>query len=61
MTELASPTLQWLGQAGFVLRLGGHTVVIDPYLSDSLAAKYAGTLFEHNRAFSPPVDPTELT
>jgi len=53
--------IQWLGQAGFVLPVGSHTVVIDPYLSDSLAAKYAGTLFEHTRAFPPPVDPADLT
>jgi L-ascorbate metabolism protein UlaG (beta-lactamase superfamily) len=60
VTELASPALQWLGQAGFVLRMGPHTVVIDPYLSDTLATKYAGTLFEHDRAFPPPVDPADL-
>ncbi len=53
-------TLQWLGQAGFVLALGPHTVVIDPYLSDSLATKYAGTLFEHERLHPPPVDPSAL-
>jgi L-ascorbate metabolism protein UlaG (beta-lactamase superfamily) len=53
-------TIQWLGQAGFVLPIGSHTVVIDPYLSDSLAEKYAGTLFEHTRSFPPPVDPTDL-
>ena len=60
MTEAAGLAIQWLGQAGFVLNVGGYTVVIDPYLSDSLATKYAGTLFEHNRAFPPPVDPAEL-
>jgi L-ascorbate metabolism protein UlaG (beta-lactamase superfamily) len=53
-------TIQWLGQAGFVLPIGPHTVVIDPYLSDSLAEKYAGTLFEHTRSFPPPVDPADL-
>ena len=30
----------WLGQAGFLLRLGDVRLAIDPYLSDSLAAKY---------------------
>lgn len=52
--------LRWLGQAGFVVPSGDHTIVIDPYLSDSLAEKYAGTLFEHDRAYPPPVDPNEL-
>lgn len=55
-----SVAIQWLGQAGFVLQLGSHTLVIDPYLSDSLAKKYAGTLFEHERSFPPPIDPAEL-
>ena len=36
-------SLYWLGQAGFVLDIGAHRLLIDPYLSDSLAAKYAGT------------------
>ena len=33
--------LYWLGQAGFVIEIGGRRIVIDPYLSDTLAAKYA--------------------
>lgn len=33
MTQPTS-TLQWLGQAGFVLRRGADGVVFDPYLSD---------------------------
>lgn len=39
----APPSLEWLGQAGFLLRLQplpastSVTVLIDPYLSDSLA------------------------
>jgi len=56
----AGVAISWLGQAGFVLRLGPHTVVVDPYLSDSLATKYAGTLFGHERSFPPPVDPARL-
>jgi L-ascorbate 6-phosphate lactonase len=34
----AEAALWWLGQAGCVVRAGGATVVIDPYLSDSAAA-----------------------
>lgn len=32
----------WLGQAGFCLRWRGLRIAVDPYLSDSLARKYAG-------------------
>jgi L-ascorbate metabolism protein UlaG (beta-lactamase superfamily) len=52
--------LQWLGQAGFVLELADQTIVIDPYLSDSLAKKYEGALFTHTRGHPPPVEPDEL-
>jgi L-ascorbate metabolism protein UlaG (beta-lactamase superfamily) len=52
--------LQWLGQAGFLLEFEDQTVVIDPYLSDSLAQKYAGSIFEHARMYTAPVDPNEL-
>lgn len=43
---------RWLGQAGFVVQddvVGGTSILIDPYLSDSLAEKYAGTHFSHRR------------
>ncbi len=49
--------LFWLGQAGFVIDGGGHRVVIDPYLSDSLAEKYRGTRFPHLRMMPAPVAP----
>lgn len=45
----------WLGQAGFVIDGDGKRVVIDPYLSDSLAQKYRGTRFDHRRMMAPPV------
>lgn len=48
-------TLSWLGQAGWLLRAGSTTVVIDPYLSDSLARKYEGTRYPHIRLHEPPV------
>jgi L-ascorbate metabolism protein UlaG (beta-lactamase superfamily) len=58
----------WLGQAGFVLRLApnasgvdGYTLVIDPYLSDSLATKYAGKHFAHHRLIPPPARASELS
>lgn len=49
--------LWWLGQAGYVVRVAGLTVVIDPYLSDS-----AGTDSpEFSRRYPPPIKPEELS
>ena len=55
----ASPgaELWWLGQAGFVVRAVGRTLLIDPYLSDSLAKKYAGKTYPHIRAMPAPLSP----
>ena len=52
--------LAWLGQAGFAIRLGGLRMLIDPYLSDFLAQKYAGKEFAHVRMMPPPLDATRL-
>jgi L-ascorbate metabolism protein UlaG (beta-lactamase superfamily) len=52
--------LFWLGQAGFVLAAAGKVVLIDPYLSDSLAEKYQGTTYPHERMMPIPVMPPEL-
>ncbi len=66
LTErLAAPAgdgvrLYWLGQAGFVIEAGGRRIVIDPYLSDSLAEKYRGKRFEHERMMPAPVKPAGL-
>jgi L-ascorbate metabolism protein UlaG (beta-lactamase superfamily) len=48
-------SLYWLGQAGFVIDAGGYRLVIDPYLSDSLAEKYRGRLYPHQRMMAAPV------
>jgi L-ascorbate metabolism protein UlaG (beta-lactamase superfamily) len=53
-------TLNWLGQAGFIIRAGARRLIIDPYLSDTLAAKYKGTATPHERIERPPIQPTEL-
>ena len=45
--------LWWLGQSGFLVQWQGHHVLIDPYLSDSLTAKYAGTDKPHVRMSDP--------
>jgi L-ascorbate metabolism protein UlaG (beta-lactamase superfamily) len=50
----------WLGQAGFLLESGGRRIVIDAYLSDTLAEKYQGTAFPHVRMMPPPIDPGAL-
>lgn len=50
-----APGLFWLGQAGFWIETGAHRVLIDPYLSDSLAKKYAGRKNGHRRMMPPPM------
>jgi L-ascorbate metabolism protein UlaG (beta-lactamase superfamily) len=49
-------SLWWLGQAGFYLKYGNYSILIDAYLSDSLAQKYAGKEFPHLRMMPPPVN-----
>ncbi len=56
----ADARLYWLGQAGFVLEMDGRRMAIDPYLSDTLAAKYANTLYSHRRLSPPPATADEL-
>jgi L-ascorbate metabolism protein UlaG (beta-lactamase superfamily) len=53
--------LAWLGQAGFALRTADALLLVDPYLSDSLAVKYRGREFPHLRMMPPPVAPDALT
>ncbi len=49
--------IQWLGQAGFLIDSKLGRIIIDPYLSDSLAVKYRGKRFEHVRMMPIPVNP----
>lgn len=51
----------WLGQAGFLIAHGGLRIVVDAYLSDSLAEKYRGKPVPHTRMMPPPVAPDALT
>lgn len=53
--------LWWLGQSGFLLQWNGSRVLIDPYLSDSLTRKYAGTGKPHIRMSERVVDPGLLS
>ena len=52
--------IYWLGQAGFVIDTGTARIVIDPYLSDSLAEKYRGTARPHERMMPAPIAPGDL-
>jgi L-ascorbate metabolism protein UlaG (beta-lactamase superfamily) len=52
--------LAWLGQAGFLFKTSDFCCLVDPYLSDFLARKYAGTLFPHTRLMPPPVAAEEI-
>ena len=51
----------WLGQAGFLFRTSEHSLIIDPYLSDSLAIKYSDDEFRHIRMMPVPLPPREVT
>jgi len=50
----------WLGQSGFLLSYEGERLLLDPYLSDSLTAKYAATEMPHERMTERVVEPRDL-
>ena len=52
--------LWWLGQSGFLIKTASAAILIDPYLSDSLTAKYAGTARPHVRLTQRCLDPSQL-
>lgn len=52
--------LWWLGQSGFLLQYGNAHLLLDPYLSDSLTAKYAGTNKPHERITARVIGPERL-
>ena len=52
--------LWWLGQSGFLLQYKARRILIDPYLSDSLTKKYAGTEKPHIRMSERVIDPRLL-
>ena len=62
--EEAPPTslhLWWLGQSGFLVKSDDRHLLLDPYLSDSLTEKYAGTPTPHVRMTRRVVDPARLS
>ncbi len=50
----------WLGQSGFIVHSGAKSVLLDPYLSDSLTKKYAQTDKPHERMTERVVAPDRL-
>lgn len=50
----------WLGQAGFIVSSEDTHLLLDPYLSDSLAEKYAGSIFPHIRLQPAPTEVEQL-
>ncbi|MBM3877289.1 MAG: MBL fold metallo-hydrolase [Verrucomicrobia bacterium] len=52
--------LWWLGQSGFLLQWQKRHALLDPYLSDSLTAKYAGTNKPHVRMTARVIAPERL-
>lgn len=52
--------LWWLGQSGLLIKGRNAIVLIDPYLSEYLTAKYAGTSKPHIRMTRCPVSPELL-
>jgi L-ascorbate metabolism protein UlaG (beta-lactamase superfamily) len=52
--------LWWLGQSGFLVCHAGACMAFDPYLSDALTRKYAGTDKPHVRMTARVVDPARL-
>lgn len=52
--------LWWLGQSGFLVKFGSRYLLLDPYLSDSLTKKYAGTDKPHARMTERVVAPERL-
>jgi L-ascorbate metabolism protein UlaG (beta-lactamase superfamily) len=52
--------LWWLGQSGFLLQWEGRHLLLDPYLSDSLTAKYAATDKPHVRMTALAIRPEQM-
>lgn len=52
--------LWWLGQSGFLVQYQCSHLLLDPYLSDSLTAKYAGTDKPHIRMTERVIAPERL-
>ncbi len=58
--DRSSLNLWWLGQSGFLLQYQEQHLLIDPYLSDSLSHKYAGSDKPHIRMTERVIAPEKL-
>ncbi len=58
--EVEGLRIWWLGQSGFLIQWHGLHLLLDPYLSDSLSKKYAGTEKPHVRMSELAVSPEKL-
>src|SRR5215510_11908394 len=50
----------WLGQSGFLIKSSQGVLVVDPYLSEHLTKKYAGTQRPHIRMTRSPLRGADL-
>ena len=50
----------WLGQSGFLVQVAGEHILLDPYLSDSMTAKYADSDTPYERITGLVVEPSLL-
>lgn len=55
-----SVNVWWLGQSGFLIHSDSQCLLVDPYLSDSLTRKYAGTDKPHVRMTARVIAPEKL-
>ncbi|MFM7186904.1 MAG: MBL fold metallo-hydrolase [Armatimonadota bacterium] len=60
-SSIDSVIIAWLGQSGYLVCHNGFRFIIDPYLSDSLTRKYAGTAKPHDRISQMVISPERLT
>ena len=51
----------WLGQSGFLVQVAGEHLLLDPYLSDSMTARYAGTDTPYERITGLILEPSLLS
>jgi L-ascorbate 6-phosphate lactonase len=60
MPGAGSLAIWWLGQSGFVIKSRQGLLVVDPYLSEHLTRKYAGTPRPHVRMTRAPLRGADL-
>lgn len=52
--------LWWLGQSGYLVQVDGEHLLLDPYLSDTLSERFAGTRTPRERVTERITDPGRL-